>query len=196
MATQIQNIAYLANYAFPYTPNSVNWSYTLNKASFDTVGGRVTQLLSIKIGTMTWEGDAGSKSALLDLFNNFTKIQQDQINNEESSNLSFYAPIGSGAPDKNILVWVRNMEVSWDYQSVTYPYRMQFEVDEEFGQISNVLTSTALDRLASEIGWTDGQSGAYYYSGLNNSNPEIIPGLGSTLVDTNISDAINNLTNQ
>ena len=147
------DVASLNGISFPYNPNSIDWSYTLNKASFNTVGGRVTQVLSTKIDTLTWEGDAGSRNNLLKLYSEFKQIQNYQINQEASCDLV--------VPSRwwSIKVWARSMEIGWDYQSVTYPYRMQFEVDEDFGQISSAITSQEIERLAEGIGWSPKYSG-------------------------------------
>jgi hypothetical protein len=155
----MSDIAYFNEVAFPFQPNSVEWNYNVNKASFDTVGGRVTQILSIKIGTMTWQGDAGSRHNLINLYSSFKETQNQQIETETSSSLQFNAQVGSNLPNQTIKVWARSMEVGWDYQSVTYPYRIQFEVDEDFGQITSGLTAQALDRLAENINWNPDYSG-------------------------------------
>jgi hypothetical protein len=119
---------------------------------------------------MTWEGDAGSRQNLLNLFSSFKNTQNIQIQKEKSSELII--------PSRgwSIKVWVRNMEVAWDYQSVTYPYRIQFEVDEDFGQITSGLNSSALDRLASGISWNSAYAGIgpeATYTGT--SNPVNLP---------------------
>jgi hypothetical protein len=172
---------------FPFNPNSVEWTYELNKASFDTVGGRVTQIISIKIGTVTWEGDSGSRENLLKLFKTFKAIQDSQINTETSSPL-----VIPSRQDFHMSVWLRNMEVAWDYQSVTYPYRIQFEVDEDFGAITSGLTSTVLDRISQSIGWNAAAAGVV--QGKFDKNGKIvvnISGMGSVSVDTNINSAYN-----
>lgn len=149
----ISDVASLNGINFPYNPNSIDWSYTLNKASFNTAGGRVTQVLSTKIDTLTWEGDAGSRDNLLTLYSQFKQIQNYQIAEEDSCDLI--------VPSRwwKIKVWARSMEIGWDYQSVTYPYRMQFEVDEDFGQIATAITSQEIERLADGIGWSRKYSG-------------------------------------
>lgn len=165
MSTIPYEVAYLNNNNFPYNPNSIDWGYTLNKASFNTVGGRVTQVLSTKIDTLTWQGDAGSRENLLNLYSNFKQIQNYQIDTENSVDLV--------VPSRNwsIKVWARSMEVGWDYQSVTYPYRMQFEVDEDFGQISTSLTSQEVLKLAEGIGWSPKYSGIGKGDGSSNTDP-------------------------
>jgi hypothetical protein len=57
-------------YNFPFNINSLEWNYQLNSQSFDTIGGRVTQLLSVRINTMTAQGEAGSRKNLMNLYNN------------------------------------------------------------------------------------------------------------------------------
>ena len=66
-------------YAFPFNINSLNWNYQMNTQSYSTMGGRVTQMLSVQITTMTAQGAAGSRKAIIDLykpqdFKNITKI--------------------------------------------------------------------------------------------------------------------------
>ena len=162
--------AFLGSIIFPYNPNSFNYSYQLNKVSFDTIGGRVTQLLSIKINTITWEGDAGSRQKLLYLFRDFKQIQDQQVDKEQSTLLTV------PSRDWKMTVWARSMEIGWDYQSVTYPYRIQFEVDEDFGGILSGVTSPEIDALVNNsIGWSKN------YSGL--------PG-GTLLVDTSAEAAL------
>ena len=62
ITTNAQGITQVVNnprqLSFPFDPNNLNFSYNLNKASFDTYGGRVTQILSVKINTMQIQGDA------------------------------------------------------------------------------------------------------------------------------------------
>jgi len=189
----VPSLAYLNGIAYPYSPNSVDWNYILNKVSFNTVGGRVTQILSIRIGTITWEGDAGSRQALFDLYTSFKNTQDYQINNELSSPLNFPAPIGSNLniPQIPLSVWARSMELGWDYQSVTYPYRMQFEVDEGFGDITQSLTTTEIDNLVKNIGWSNGTnsvgSQTSDYSGVGNNS--------LLKVNTSISNALSTMNN-
>ena len=148
------NIAYFNGVPFPYLPNSIDWSYSLNKASFNTIGGRVTQILSIKINTVSWTGDAGSRQNLLNLYSSFKDTQAYQVKNEVSSPL-----VISSRPDWVPQVFARSMELGWDYQSVTYPYRIQFEVDEDFASVTNGQMNDALNVLSATIGWSKDFSG-------------------------------------
>lgn len=159
MAPTEQSTAYFNEISFPYNPNSVEWTYTLNKASFNTLGGRVTQLLSVKIGTVTWQGDAGSRSSLLDLYNSFNAIQDEQVKNEDSH----YLIVFTQNLNINKKAWARSIEIGWDYQSVTYPYRIQFEIDEGFSDILSGKTSKEIDALIANIGWS---AGSEQYSGI------------------------------
>jgi hypothetical protein len=181
--------------AFPYNPNEVDWSYDLNKISFNTIGGRVTQILSIKSGTLTIEGDSGSRENLLNLFKIFKGIQDSQINNDQNIQNSVWLII----PSRNwsVKVWLRSMEVAFDYQSVTYPYRMQFEIDEDFGAIKQT-TSNLLDNLSNAIGWNAGFAGLAGGKVSTNGKMQITinyNNLNHTFtVDTSLTDSYNTLS--
>ena len=99
------------------------------------------------------------------IYSSFKKTQNQQIENEVSVELAI--------PSRgwSMLVWARSMEMGWDYQSVTYPYRMQFEVDEEFGQISHGIITQELLNLAEGIGWSAKYSGLDKNDGSVNTDP-------------------------
>ena len=193
-------IAVLNGVVFPYSPNSVNFTYNLNKVSFNTVSGRVTQLVSIKVNTITWEGDTGNRDYLLNLYAFFKQIQDQQIENESSSLLIMPTPIGSGLSSLSIpmQVWARSMQLGWNFQSVTYPYRIQLELDEGFGDITSGVSSSQINALVSNaIGNQSGSSKNdivnSIYTGLINTT-NISTDLGSA-VNAALSNAIGNENN-
>jgi hypothetical protein len=150
------SIATLDGYAFPFNPNSVSWGYKLNVSSTETLGGRVVQILSARIESLDWQGHAGSRAALLALFERVGQIMEKHISSER--------PVRLVVPSKRWVldVFVKSMPaVGWDIRAVSYPYKLSFEVDEDFGTVSRTVISKELKRLAEGIGydpsWHGGQ---------------------------------------
>ena len=146
-------------YSFPFNINNLSWNYQMNNQSFDTVGGRVTQLLSVRINTMELQGEAGSRKKLLDLYTNFNTIQDNQNTNKVSSTLT--------VPSRGLQykVWLDTMQIAWDFTTVTYPYIMTFQVEQDISSINttDALTNAALDSLVDGIGYNN------YYNGMGNT---------------------------
>ena len=121
---------------FPFSPNDLNWNYKINKLTRDTYGGRVTQLLSVKIDTMVVTGDCGSRTNLMAFYAGLKQLQTTQITNRIP--LTFFIPSSDPMnPDGSSLtfnVWIHSMEIGWDPTAVTYPYNVMFEVaDDSYG---------------------------------------------------------------
>lgn len=147
-----QAIAFLDQYELPFGPNSIMWDYTLNTAAFDTLGGRVVQVLSVKIDTLTLAGDAANRDALILLYYNVNKSQNKQIQTQSPSTL--YLPTRNWYFD----VWIRAFpQMGWDIRTVTYPYTIQFEVDQNsysVDEISSSITEAAIGELSDSIGFS------------------------------------------
>jgi hypothetical protein len=160
--------------SFPFNPNSLNFNYILNKQSFDTYGGRVTQLLSVKIDSLNVQGDAGSRGNLLSFFNGIKNLQENQI--QTQSSILFTIPNSGSDLAKTMLgqdssgvgtslsfyVWIRSIDIGWDPTSVTYPYSLSFEVEDisypgyapdptnlvgGYGSLISFIANTALEKL-------------------------------------------------
>jgi len=124
--------------ALPFNPNDLTFNYNLNKISFDTYGGRVTQLLSVKTDTMQIQADAGSRSNLMALYNSIKTLQMYQI--ETRTGLDFTIPSNGSHLSQTMLgngglkfcVWIRSMDIGWDATTVTYPYSLTFEVQDNY----------------------------------------------------------------
>lgn len=136
----------------PYNPNGISWSYRLNKQVFDTYGGRVTQILSVKTDTVTLQGEVGTRARLLDLFEKLKNLESTQILNQQSAvlsiPLSFAEDNGQWTNDNGISmnVWFRTMNVSMDATTVTYPYQLNFEVeDHNYGVLTQKVQSLIID---------------------------------------------------
>ena len=150
---------------FPVNPNSVNWSYQLNKQSFDTYGGRVTQILSVNIQEMSIQGDAGSRANLMNFFQGLKNLQQYQISS--GLPLFFYLPTANLC----FTLYIQQMDIGFDPTTTTYPYNLAFQIEEplcngnsEYGSLSHLITSGAIAGLfsnsatANEMGFGNGGS--------------------------------------
>jgi len=132
-------------YSFPFNLNSLNWNYEIVQQSFDTIGGRVTQLLSARMTTMDLQGEAGSRRNLLDLYTNFKSLQD--VQNEYKSSMTLHVP----SQNLQFNVFLEQMQMGWDSTTVTYPYAMTFEVDQDISA-TNTLTNAAANRAIGLLG--------------------------------------------
>jgi hypothetical protein len=136
-------------YAFPFNINQLNWSYNLNTQSYSTIGGRVVQLLSVKITTMTIQGEAGSRHALMQLFNDFTTMQDNQNQTK--------TPMTISVPSRNLSyrVWLENFQMGWDVTTVAYPYVIMLEVDQDLTNVAtNAAGFDAVKKIAQGVGFS------------------------------------------
>jgi len=149
-------------YKFPFNINSLNWNYNLNTQNYSTLGGRVTQLLSVAITTLQIQGEAGSRKALIKMFEDFKTMQDNQ--NQNRKNIVFSVP----SRNLQFRVWLSSFQIGWDYATVSYPYSITAEVDEVISE--NALDSTrasALNHIINNNGGNIGFNGKY--TGLSTS---------------------------
>ena len=137
-------------YNFPFNINSLNWNYQINTQSYDTYGGRVTQILSAMATTMTLQGEAGSRKNLLDLYGNFKAVQNDQN--------QYKVPMRLNVPSRNLsyVVYLEQMSIAWDVTTITYPYAMSFEIQHDLSATKGPVqaaVSIALDRISANLGY-------------------------------------------
>jgi len=162
-------------YSFPFNINSLMFSYQMNNQSFSTIGGRVTQLLSVRLNTLSLQGEAGGLSlnkskavsgrqALIQLYENF-KTLQDHQNTKKT-------PMTLNVPSRGLTfkVFLHQMTMAWDISTVNYPYQMSFEVDQELSgnsTINKTLVTNALQQLSEGVGYNTG------YLGLTTVNTNV-----------------------
>ena len=147
VATLTDNVTKVTH-SFPFNINSLTWNYQMNTQSYDTIGGRVTQLLSTRINNMELQGDAGTRAKLISLYETFKTIQDNQNTNKVSMTLT--------VPSKNLKynVWLYQMQMGWDVTTVTYPFVMTFQMDEDVSGITSAAINTsALDSLYQGVGF-------------------------------------------
>lgn len=145
--------AFLGNerafHTFKFNPSTVAWNYTNNTRSLDTLGGRVVQVLSSRIDSMSVQGLAGSRSELQRLAKNLKDIMNFHIQTQEP--VLFKVP----SKDWNFRVYLQGVSnLGWSVQTVVYPYQLEMMViDDLTGIRSRELETQMLDRLAKEIGY-------------------------------------------
>lgn len=164
----------------PFSPNELEWSYTLNKVSYDTYGGRVTQLLSVKIDQMSLQADAGSRQNLMNIYAVIKQLQENQI--VYRLPLILTVPADSTVKPSTpitLQLWFNDMQIGFDPTTVTYPYIMSFNVADEsypgltsYGSLSKIITNAEIVKLFTksaghnEIGF--GTTSSLTYAGLQN----------------------------
>jgi len=156
VATLLDNVSKKV-YKFPFNVNSLQWVYNMKTQSFSTIGGRVTQLLSVAINTMNVQGEAGSREKLLNLYEQFKTVQDNQNTNKVSMTFS--------VPSQGLSwnVWLELMQIGWDATTLTYPYIIYFEVDQDLSSSTSnsttAATHDALNRIAKGIGFNGDWTG-------------------------------------
>ena len=188
--------AYIANnqgtvvLTLPFSPNDLEWSYTLNKVSFDTYGGRVTQLISVKIDQMSLQAEAGSRQNLMNIYTIIMQLQEDQIKNRLplvltipadstlKSSTTVHGKVHSHSTPITLNLWFSEMQIGFDPTTVAYPYIMNFNVADEsypntsYGSLSKIITNGEIAGLfakspgSNEIGF--GNTSSLTYAGLQN----------------------------
>ncbi len=195
--TYTHKSAYLSNHdnkltlTLPFSPNELEWSYTLNKVSYDTYGGRVTQLLSVKIDQMSLQADAGSRQNLMNIYSIIKQLQEDQIVNHMPLTLTVPADsplMSSSMVDGELIsystpiylnLWFSDMQIGFDPTTVTYPYIINFNVADDsypgnnsYSSLSKIITSSEIERLFAQSPGNNeidfGTTSSLTYAGLQN----------------------------
>jgi hypothetical protein len=175
----------------PFSPNDLQWSYTLNKVSYDTYAGRVTQLLSVKIDQMSLQADAGSRQNLMNIYAAVKQLQDDQIKNRlplvltvpADSTIKFSTIVNGQLKSQStpitLSLWFNDMQIGFDPTTVTYPYIMDFNVADDsypgnnsYSSLSKIITNAEIKSLfakspgSNEIDF--GTTSSMTYAGLQN----------------------------
>ena len=149
------DVAYLTDnttgtvYSFPFNINQLNWSYNMNTQSYSTIGGRVVQLLSVQITTMTMQGEAGSRGTLMQLFKDFKTMQDNQNQTKQSMSINI--------PSRNLSyrVFLENFQMGWGVTTVQYPYVIMMEVQQDLTNIAtNAASLNAVNKIAEGVGFS------------------------------------------
>lgn len=177
-------------YSFPFNINSLDWNYQLNTQSYDTIGGRVTQLLSVRFSTMVVQGEAGSRGNLTNLYEDFKTIQDNQ--NSYKVSMIFSVP----SSNLSFKVYLESFQIGWDPTTVTYPYIMYFEVDQDLTKVATqAATMKALNDYA--ITSTQGIGFSEAWTGLGTANTQNLQynSIAQALANIGSSDPVSLFTN-
>ena len=143
------------SHSFRMNPDTVQWDYKDNATSMDTLGGRVIQLLSVKLNGLTITGRAGNRGELQRMANNLKAVM--------SYHVATQNPVRFKVPSRNwdFQVYVQSMpSLGWDVASTSYPYQIQLAVEEDLtGVQTKQITNAVLQNIQKDIGYNAGHHG-------------------------------------
>lgn len=141
-------------YTLPFNPESIAWRYNQNVLPISTVGGKVIQVLSVKVEGMTVRGVAASRRELQDLANHVFAFMEYHARSQKP--IDFIVT----SRDWHFRVYLAGLpNVGWSVDTVGYPWMLQMEVDEDLGIESSRILQNELNRLAKGIGYDPRWSG-------------------------------------
>lgn len=144
----MQAVATLDGFPLPFNPNSVDWGYQLNTSSYETLGGRVVQILSAKISSLEFQAEAGSAANLTSIAEKVMRIMQFHVDTQRP--VRFEVPIRGWV----LSVYVTTMPaIGYALDTVTFPYQLTMEVYEDFNTVAPRIMEQELARLSEGIGY-------------------------------------------
>lgn len=151
------------SYEFRLNPESVSWSYKETVRAFDTLGGRVLQLLSVAVGAMTVTGSAGTRADLQRFADRMAQIMRYHVN-------SGGKPVHFRVPSRqwDFLVYVAKVPtIGWNTKTTAYPWTLNLKVEEDLGVVTETILNAELDALAKDIGYSELYHGGMAEGGLD-----------------------------
>jgi len=143
------------NIVFPFNPETVTWNYTDNTTSMDTLGGRVIQLLSVKLNSLEITMKAGSRA---DLQNIATKLKEIMSYHVATQN-----PVRFKVPSRNwdFQVYIQSLPaLGWDVATTSYPFSITLFVEEDLtGVQTKQITNAVIQNIQKDIGYNAGHHG-------------------------------------
>ena len=144
----------LDGFELPYGIDKISWTYRLRTVSQDTLGGRVIQVLGVHIDEMRLSARAGSRVKLLQVADKVASILAKQIETERPVQLL----VDSKGWD--FQVFLKQMpELGWRVETVSYPFELVLQIDEDAGLVSPTLLRDQLSKVATSIGYNRAWSG-------------------------------------
>jgi hypothetical protein len=135
---------------FRVDPTAINWSYKLNTSEEQTYGGKVIQLLGVSLGTLSisLESGSGRREELRRVLYYFKDLALWQKGTGRT--VKFYYP-----PRKySLRVVFKSVNFTDNLQNVTFPYQLNFLVEEDLnGLITKKTLSAELNKIADGIGY-------------------------------------------
>lgn len=143
------------SYEFRLNPEKVSWSYREIIKPFDTLGGRVLQLLAVEVGGMTVSGQAGTRADLQRFADSMAKIMRYHV---ASGGNSVSLKVPSRGWDFDVYV-AKVPNIGWDAKTVSYPWTLNLKVEQDLGIVTETILNAELDALAKEIGYSENYHG-------------------------------------
>jgi hypothetical protein len=162
-------------YELDVDPTSAQWGYKLNTSSYDTYGGRVVQVLSCKIETLTISGILSqpygtnipmqfsryaTTSEAFGAFDNRFAVMEEfadamrqcmECQGETKTPSRFCYPM----LDWDGGVYLTSYgNATYDVGSATATYTLKFDVDNGFDQIKEAASTYGLDEIPDGVNWT------------------------------------------
>lgn len=183
-------------FRFRTNPNSIRWSYTPNVRVDPTYGGRVIQLLSVKIDDLVVQIEAGQ--GRWDYYRTVSEFMRRLLVEQKDGTTATFEYTTRGW---KLNVYVVNIPYEDDFHAVTRPIELSFKVQEDVsGVMSQNSLSQELKNLQDGIGWkkskynqpdpsdgTDGESG---WLGLGQTADQLTGAIGDLAQAITGSDAV------
>lgn len=137
-------------FRFRTDPTGITWTYNLNVNVDETYGGRVVQLLSIRLGDLVVEASSGAArwDYYKDLIDFCRNVVFDQKETGEPAIFSY--------PTKGyeLKVFLSNIPYSDEVGNTHFPFRLRFKIQEDVsGVISSESMGSELDKVRDGIGY-------------------------------------------
>lgn len=151
-------VATIDGIPFRIDPDTVSWDHQIKKSVQETIGGKVIQILGVKLGAMTVSGSFGQgyfqeQRAWL---SKMRALADSQVNDFTAMPPRFLYP-GYGW---DFLVYLTSystkesaQSIVLDMNTVNVTWKLIFHIVEDNSGLSQVLRNAYIDRLADGIGW-------------------------------------------
>lgn len=139
-------------FRFRIDPEAIQWTYQLNTRTDNTYGGKVIQILSVQIQTMSIPIVSGSggrayMQSVFDFFRDMMIWQRDT----GKAGVFTYTP-----RNYNLNIFAANLKIEDNLQNVIFPVTMNFNVQSDLaGVVQDQIISAEISRLQQGIGYTE-----------------------------------------
>lgn len=137
-------------FRFRVDPTAVSWTYNLNTKVEETYGGRVVQILSIRLGDLTVESNSGSGG--WDYLKTVIDFCRDVLFQQKETG----RPAVFSYPTKGweMEVFLSNIPYADQTENTHFPFRLRFKIQEDVsGVISADSITSELDKVRDGIGY-------------------------------------------
>lgn len=131
-------------------PNSVSWTYNLNTNVDETYGGRVIQILSVRLGDLVV--DANSGSGRWEYYDRLARFCRDVLFDQKETGqpARFFYPTKGW----DLSVFLAKVPFNDEVGNTHHPFRLRFKIQED---VSGVITQDSmgheLDKIREGIGY-------------------------------------------